>query len=324
MEKYRISYVITTYNKLPYLRQVVERAVAARQPDEEIVVADGGSKDGTPEYLQGLYDAGQIQQFVSARDKGESHGFNRGVLMARGELIKLITDDDAFCYPAIRLGADFMMQNPEVDALYGETWLLNLNDTSRFVPYDWAYHHYMRWLHHREPGTLIGLSMLLRRKTLAITGLFHPAAVQADGEYSLRLTSLKVNIAWMSQVMSIRIENPQSNARNMSQKAIDDEVERMLYYYNRRIEHDLLYYLRLKSPVVQALKKPLAPLKAALQKRSPGAGQGTDAGRPSHFQDVPGEDKLTTAFRLCDQFMHDYNAAQAVEFTSPKLLAAKA
>ena len=100
MENYRISYVVTTYNKLPYLQQVISRIVAARLPDEEIVVVDGNSKDGTPEYLRGLFDAGHIQQFVSERDKGESHGLNKGMLLARGELIKIMSDDDAFCIPA--------------------------------------------------------------------------------------------------------------------------------------------------------------------------------------------------------------------------------
>jgi glycosyltransferase involved in cell wall biosynthesis len=61
MSNYRISYVVTTYNKLPYLKQVLERLIAARLSDEEIVVTDGGSKDGTPDYLRGLYEAGQIQ-----------------------------------------------------------------------------------------------------------------------------------------------------------------------------------------------------------------------------------------------------------------------
>ena len=100
MSEYTLSYVLTTYNKLPYLRQVVERLVAARQPDEEIIVCDGGSSDGTPEYLSQLHQAGHIQQFVSERDKGEAHGFNKAMLRAKGELLKLVTDDDAFCYQA--------------------------------------------------------------------------------------------------------------------------------------------------------------------------------------------------------------------------------
>ncbi|WP_133273804.1 glycosyltransferase family 2 protein [Hymenobacter radiodurans] len=110
MATYTLSYILTTYNKLPYLKQVLERLIAARQEDEEIVVADGGSKDGTAEYLQSLYAAGQIQQFISERDKGEAHGFNKCMLMAQGEIIKLITDDDAFYYPAIREAANFMIK----------------------------------------------------------------------------------------------------------------------------------------------------------------------------------------------------------------------
>ena len=43
MSDYRVSYLVTTYNKLPYLKQVMERLVAARQDGEEIVVADGAA-----------------------------------------------------------------------------------------------------------------------------------------------------------------------------------------------------------------------------------------------------------------------------------------
>ena len=312
MENYRISYVVTTYNKLPYLQQVISRIVAARLPDEEIVVVDGNSKDGTPEYLRGLFDAGHIQQFVSERDKGESHGLNKGMLLARGELIKIMSDDDAFCIPAIRQAADFMVAHPQVDVMSGETWMTDLDDLAYFSFYKWSLDHFELWRATSKPGTMIGLPTIIRRTSLALTGLFNTNLAQPDGEFSLRITSLKANIAWITSILSVRIENPQSNARNLQPAVIEAEVERMLFFHDPEVQHDLMYYLRAKSKLMKLLKKPLTPIKKFVLSK---VNKPTEDIRvPSGYVPVAGEDRLTAAFRACDEFMAAQNAAKKVEF----------
>ncbi|HRI80047.1 MAG TPA: glycosyltransferase, partial [Cyclobacteriaceae bacterium] len=58
-DRITLSYVLTTYNKLPYLRVTIPYLLAACQPDEEIVVVDGGSQDGSAEYLAELHKSGK-------------------------------------------------------------------------------------------------------------------------------------------------------------------------------------------------------------------------------------------------------------------------
>ena len=41
-----LSYILTTFNKLAYLKISLPYLIASRQQDEEIVIVDGGSKDG--------------------------------------------------------------------------------------------------------------------------------------------------------------------------------------------------------------------------------------------------------------------------------------
>ncbi|GAA3993051.1 glycosyltransferase family A protein [Hymenobacter antarcticus] len=321
MPDYKLSYVLTTYNKLPYLKQVIERLVAARQPDEEIVVADGGSKDGTPEYLQGLFDAGLIQQYVSERDKGEAHGFNKAMLRAKGELLKLITDDDAFCYPAIREAKVFMLAHPEVDVLTGNTGLIHLEKLGTATLYDDVADNFRRWLAHKEVVWMIGLPLIIRRTSLAITGLFNTGVVQVDTEFTYRITGLNVSLAWSTAVLSVRLENPQSNFRVMNQgngrSASTEEADRMRYYYDKRFGNDVGSILSQRIPYGEWLKKPLRPLKRILfsmmnRPQYEGNAQFATGYVPMPV-DAPVAD-LATAFVVADKFMVDYNAVHPTEF----------
>ncbi|MBD2715721.1 glycosyltransferase [Microvirga sp. STR05] len=312
MSEYRISYVLTTYNKLPYLRHVLERLVAARQPDEEIVVADGGSNDGTPEYLQQLHEAGKIQQFISERDKGEAHGFNKCMFMARGEVIKFITDDDAFYYPAIRQAVDFMTEHPEVDVVMGYNAALQSEDmTFARVKEDPA-KDYQRWLDHKVPFWMIGLPLLIRRSVLPLTGFFYTGVVLVDLEFIYRITSLNVNIAWCTAVLSMHISNPNGNFNRMS-------VEKRTREYNR------IYNFFMPTPpprslgsvlreTVEAAKRPIRPAKRALFERM-GWNQYQDPERfATDYVPVAGEDPVEAAFRVCDSFLAAHNATRPIQF----------
>lgn len=324
MADYALSYVLTTYNKLPYLKQVLERLIAARQPDEEIVVADGGSKDGTPEYLQQLHAAGKIQQFVSERDKGEAHGFNKCMLMARGELVKLVTDDDAFCYPAIREAKQFMLAHPEVDVLSANTGLIHLENLSQATLYDDVADNFRRWLEHKEVVWMIGLPLIIRRTSLALTGLFHTGVVQVDTEFTYRITSLNVNLAWSTAMLSTRIENPQSNFRVMNQgkgrSSSDIEADRMRFYYDKSISNGFLDFVRYKSGWAEMLKAPIRPLKRklfdVLKREQYQGNQALPTGYtgPAVAPGTTQEVAIQRAFEVADQFMQVYNETHPTKF----------
>src|ERR1035437_1256834 len=112
-----LSYVIPTYNKLPFLKKTLNVLINSAKKDEEIIVMDGGSNDGTKEYLQTLFNEEKIQKYISEPDKGESHAANKGFLMASGELIRYMTDDDAFHFPSIEKCKLFLLQNKHIDVL---------------------------------------------------------------------------------------------------------------------------------------------------------------------------------------------------------------
>lgn len=232
MSQYSLSYVLTTYNKLDFLRVAVPKAAACIKPDEELIVIDGGSTDGGAEYLQGLYERGLIQQFVSERDCGEGHGFNKAMLMAKGEVVKLLTDDDVFHFDAIGHCKDFMLANPRIDFLNTHGgWYEQETDNDIFMFTAASLIATHNWRIDRKPFAFCMLGAMLNRKSLPLLGLFNPDIKRADAEYSLRITSQKIKLAWYTGVTYVRILNELSNSILFSER-IKRETEKLDQFYD--------------------------------------------------------------------------------------------
>ena len=137
------------------------------QPDEEIVITDGAITDGTVKFLTELYKQGKIHQFISEPDCGEAHGFNKGLLMAKGELIKLLSDDDVFCYSAIQECRRFMQTNSSFDYFTGGIASLRFDnfELSQFII---AYEYeksFMEWINAKTNTCYFGGLALMIRKS---------------------------------------------------------------------------------------------------------------------------------------------------------------
>jgi glycosyltransferase involved in cell wall biosynthesis len=223
MSHIKLSYAITTRNKLPYLKGTLHHLLKQKKSDEEIIIADGGSTDGTREYLTELKNNHSIEQLISEPDKGEAHGFNKCLLLARGELIKIITDDDAFYYPAITACKNFMLSNPGVDLVGTNGGFKNQYATSYVKTFDYT-NNYQQWQRNHTPFSFCGLGIMIRKSSIPILGLFNPAFRRADAELSLRVTSSSANIAWYTGFSFVNISNPQSTSI-MHQEKIKEETD---------------------------------------------------------------------------------------------------
>ena len=313
MEQYKISYIVTTYNKLPYLRQVLGRLVAARLPDEEIVVADGGSTDGSVAYLQDLFARGQIQQFESERDKGEAHGFNKCILRAKGDLLKLITDDDAFNYPVIRACANFMRDNPAVDAMLGLSADIMLHDPAHVHIGDGSNpEEYITWRDKKVPFGMIGLPLMIRRSSLPLLGLFYTDVVLVDIEYILRITKMQANVAWCTNLISVRVNNPDGNYNKMGAKKVKDEFMRVHAFFQGADWWDgVASTLRVQ---VELAKQPLMKARRAFFRTMGWQRPRRGLGAKTNYVPQPAEDGLTAVYRVCDEVIQSYNQNHKTEF----------
>ena len=310
-----LTYVITTRNKLPYLKEVMKRLLENVRVDEEIVVADGVSTDGTVEYLKDLHEQGKIHQFISEPDKGEAHGYNKALLMARGELIKLITDDDAFYYPGIQECKRFMLENKHIDVISGNTAQIMLERPGRFKFLAECQNNYQEWLNHSTSGWFIGLPLMIRKQSLSLTGLFSTGFIQVDTEYSLRITSLNhVNIAWHMSVLAVRIENPKSNFRSFSlDRKSFEERDRMWYFFSQSYRNNLIAQTKKEFSLLEFLKKQARPIKINIETLL-NRGENKKNENQLERSEILVEaclnslSEIENAFSTCDNFFEEFNS----------------
>src|SRR4051812_8278690 len=91
----RISYIVATRNRAAFVRAALPMWESLKEPQDELIVIDGDSTDGTYEILRDA-KPGLIDCLVHEKDRSEAHAFIKGFLRARGKLIKGLTDDDIF------------------------------------------------------------------------------------------------------------------------------------------------------------------------------------------------------------------------------------
>jgi glucosyl-dolichyl phosphate glucuronosyltransferase len=94
------SIVIATYNRAGELRETLA-SLARLRPDAdwEVIVVDNNSPDGTRTVVQGaMPDFPAPLRYVFEREQGRSPALNRGIALARGEIV-LTTDDDVRVEP---------------------------------------------------------------------------------------------------------------------------------------------------------------------------------------------------------------------------------
>ncbi|MEI6087674.1 MAG: glycosyltransferase family 2 protein [Bacteroidota bacterium] len=94
-EKANISVVLATYNGAPFLRMQMDSILAQSLPPMEIIVVDDGSTDSTISMLKeyaSIYSS--IKIILNESNIGYIRNFEKGMLLATGNLIALSDQDD--------------------------------------------------------------------------------------------------------------------------------------------------------------------------------------------------------------------------------------
>lgn len=111
-----ISIVTASFNSAKTLRATLESVAMQKARNFEHIVVDGASSDATLE-IAGDYDV----RVVSEPDGGIYEAFNKGLGLARGELIAFLNSDDVYAHDGVTaLIEEAAGQYPEADVFHGD------------------------------------------------------------------------------------------------------------------------------------------------------------------------------------------------------------
>ncbi len=88
-----VSIIIPTYNRKNLLLEALGSVFSQTYRDYEVIVVDDGSTDGTGAALEGL---GARIHYMYQENAGEARARNRGLSVARGEIVAFLDSDDVW------------------------------------------------------------------------------------------------------------------------------------------------------------------------------------------------------------------------------------
>lgn len=105
--------------------------------DLEYIIVDGASTDGTVQIIRetkNKYPAADLT-VISEKDDGIYDAMNKGLKMARGEVIGLLNSDDVYADNLVLKTVAHAFSNPSVMSCYADLVYVNKNDLNKVVRY---------------------------------------------------------------------------------------------------------------------------------------------------------------------------------------------
>jgi len=89
----KFSIIVPSYNQGDFISQTIDSILNQDYKNVEILVIDGGSTDSTIEVLKKY---GENIFWLSEKDRGQTHAINKGLALAKGDIITFINSDDYY------------------------------------------------------------------------------------------------------------------------------------------------------------------------------------------------------------------------------------
>ena len=119
-----VSIITPNFNGMPFLKFTIESIRNQGYSNLEHIVIDAASNDGSVELLKSYSEI----TWISEKDKGQSHALNKGLALAKGEIIGWLNSDDTYTEGAVSKAVMFLLENPEFDLVGTDVNVIDEND----------------------------------------------------------------------------------------------------------------------------------------------------------------------------------------------------
>jgi glycosyltransferase involved in cell wall biosynthesis len=208
-----VSVVIPAFNSAPYIRQALDSVLAQTSRVFEIIVVDGGSRDGTREVVAAYGEPVQLVDQTKTGRKGIAGGRNAGIDAATGEWVAFLDSDDWWDPGKLAQQFDALQECPKASLCYtgvclvwdgsGERQVYRPRDPAEIWPR-------LRW--NNEIGTS---TVVVRRSVLREDGGFREDLASCeDWELWVRLRLRRTFVCCPAPLSFYRVV-PQSTSHGL-------------------------------------------------------------------------------------------------------------
>lgn len=130
----KISIITVVWNNVNTISDTINSVLSQNYENIEYIIIDGGSTDGTLSLLESKRN--QLSVLVSERDEGIYDAMNKGIDLAKGEVIGFLNSDDFyFDNKVISKVAREFSKDPFLEANYADLIYVDPSDTSKIIRY---------------------------------------------------------------------------------------------------------------------------------------------------------------------------------------------
>jgi glycosyltransferase involved in cell wall biosynthesis len=185
-----LSVIMPVYNGAHFLAEAMASIRRQNYTPLEIIVIDDGSTDQTAEVVR--QQPGEIR-YAYQENAGPSAARNKGIGMARGELIAFLDADDLWPEGKLENQVGRLLENPELDVVTGRIQYIHLPGAKMLdLPYEGP--------HNTVTHVHLG-SGVYRRRVFERVGLFDETLrFSEDHDWFLRAREERVSMIILEQV----------------------------------------------------------------------------------------------------------------------------
>jgi glycosyltransferase len=217
-----VSIITVALNSRSTLEGTIKSVLGQTYKDVEYIIIDGGSTDGTIEIIKS-YNA-RIAKFISEPDKGIYDAMNKGIALAKGDVVGILNSDDIYANDRVIENVMERMTDLGVDCCYGD--LVYVNAASMKVIRHWRANNYREGLFLKQCWTPPHPTFFVKASVYRRYGYFDTKyQIAADYDIMLRfLLDYNVSVGYVPETLiKMRVGGSSNrNLRNLCRKSFED------------------------------------------------------------------------------------------------------
>jgi len=216
----KVTLITASYNNAATLEQTIQSVLSQSYATIEYIIVDGASTDGTSTILEKFKS--QISIIVSEPDKGIYDALNKGIKLAKGDVIGFLHADDLFYDNKVigRIAEAFELNH--CDAVYGNLQYVSKENTNKVIR-NWIskpFHLKMLKRGWMPPHP----TLYLRKEVYNNYGIFDiNYHIAADYDFMLRILSKGIKAVYIPKYfVKMRVGGKSNTLKNLMNKMKED------------------------------------------------------------------------------------------------------